>query len=101
MLYIRIELWRFGDPRKRVLLGEGMIANIGGTDTKGDYEFSLAGDTLTEGTEPELTFLLKGKNGKIKLREGQVKGFPRQKLLAWDLLYRVLNVAFGERNRGS
>lgn len=33
------------------------------------------------------------------IRRGEVKDFPRRRLLAWDLLCRVLDDAFGARNR--
>jgi hypothetical protein len=32
------------------------------------------------------------------LRRGEIKGFPRLRLYAHDLLFRALRSAFGERN---
>jgi len=36
--------------------------------------------------------------GKRKYKECEIKNFPRKKLLAFDLLYRVLKSVVGERN---
>jgi bifunctional DNase/RNase len=33
-----------------------------------------------------------------KYKEGRVEGFPRQRLLAYDLLFRCLKTAVGHRN---
>lgn len=75
MLYVRIELWPHGDKDNAKLLGEARIANTGkGTLDKGEYMYKVT-----------------GVNG-AKLRDGMghLTGFPRKKLLAWDLLYRIL-----------
>lgn len=62
-------------------LGVCVIANTGkGTPTKGKYFYAL-----------------KGKSNKV-LREGYINDFPRKRLLAWDLLYRILHECFGARN---
>lgn len=82
MIYVRIELWPHGSQENAELLGEAKITNIGsGTPTRGEYKY-----------------LLRGKHGSKGLREGSVSNFPRKRLLAWDLLYRVLRSAFGVRN---
>lgn len=65
-----------------VVLGVCLIANDGtGTPSSGAYKYIMC-----------------GKQQKVMLREGFIEGFPRKRLLAWDLLYRVLHQAFGERN---
>lgn len=73
---------------KTTTLGVGEIWNdVSGTITRGNYGFRL------------------GKRGQTRIgpfdnvwKQGEVKGFPRQKLLAWDLLYRCLKEAVGNRN---
>lgn len=83
MIYVRVELWRHGDPEQRTLLGEARIANVsrrGEQSTSGDYRAKV-----------------RGKAGRLIADVG-VEGFPRKRLLAWDLLYRVLREAVGTRN---
>jgi hypothetical protein len=87
MIYIRIELWPHGLSSKARLLHEGVIANVGGTATRGDYTYALG----RKGAK--LAAILAG-SGAIKV--GSVKGFPRQRLGAWQLLYLALHDAFGE-----
>ena len=82
MIRIRVELIsaRTGET---TLLGQAIIANDGkGTSTQGDYFFKLS------------------QRGRALRwwREGVVKGFPRQRLGAWDLFYRCLREAVGSRN---
>ena len=62
-------------------LGVAYIANDGrGSKTRGNYD---------------AVFTLKSK---APWRMARVEDFPRQRLYAWDLLYRVLKQAVGERN---
>jgi hypothetical protein len=68
-------------PRRQVL-GTAKIANIGGTDTLGDYRA-----VFTDKAGRELWRTQFGK-------------FPRMRLLAWDLLFRALRATpVGERNK--
>jgi hypothetical protein len=81
VIYIRMELWPKGDKSRAQLLGEARIANSGtGTRLRGTY-----------------TYEIKGRAG-MPLRRGALADFPRKQLLGWDLLTRVLALAFGERN---
>lgn len=83
MIYVRVELWPGGDenhPRKQVL-AEARIANITGGDSTADYAYRLTGKSRSP------------------MGKGTVCGFPRKRLMAWDLLFRVLHDARGERNR--
>lgn len=77
----QIELWPGGDERRKRTLGTGTITNVGtGTLTQGNYfaDFrDAAGRTWKHTT---------------------VAGFPRKRLLGWDLLYRVLKNLVGFRN---
>lgn len=82
MIYVRIELWPGGNKERAKLLGEATIANIGGYahDARGTYSYRLEGKAHT------------------LLKAGRVTGFPRKRLLGWDLLYRVLRDARRFRN---
>lgn len=80
MLVVKIELHsaRTGEIKT---LATGKIVNTGtGTPTQGNYRIELK-DALGR-----------------SWRQGSIEGFPRKKLLAWDLLARALNKILGERN---
>ncbi len=55
-------------------------------------------ETNEAGTVGGYRAVFKGKGGQV-LRDIRIEGFPRKRLLAWDLLTRCLEQAFGERNR--
>ncbi len=77
MIYVRIELWPFGRQKHAQLLGECRISNEGGlaSDTYGNYRYDLTGKSDYD------------------LGSGIIEKFPRKRLLAWDLLARVLDHA--------
>jgi len=85
MIVIKVELWPHGFELAKKSLGEAHIWNVGGDRNIGEYKFAL----------------YKAGNKRAIYREGRLKGFPRLRLLAWDLLYRVLDQAVGDRNRSS
>jgi hypothetical protein len=92
MLYIRVELWPHGDKEQSRLLCEGRIHNVGGTTTMGEYkaQFSRKGAEIKDvAREPEDSLKW--------LKNVRVSKFPRQRLLAWDLLLWSLAEAFGFR----
>jgi len=81
MLRVTVEIWPFGSKAAKRTLGVAEIANDAtGSKTKGNYNYRLydAGGKLW--------------------KSGRVEDFPRQCLLAFDLLYRALKDAIGERN---
>jgi len=81
MIRVEIKLWPRGDRSKEKTLGAINIANEGtGSPTKGNYKAALF-----------------GKGGR-RLKVVKVEGFPRRRLLAHDLLLRVLRAAYGDRN---
>lgn len=81
MIYIKIELWPFGDKNKAKHLGEMLIANDAtGSRTKGNYKAVL---------------LNSRKKG---FRTGTVEDFPRKRLNVFDLMYRALKSAVGDRS---
>jgi len=84
VLRITIELVPWGIESRAKTIATGIIANTGtGTPTSGDYRVEL-----------------RDAAGR-KWRSGHIEGFPRRRLLAWDLLYRALENLVGIRNRDS
>lgn len=80
MLVIKIELWPYGDQSKSKILGTSLICNDGTGDKETGNYYAVFKDDKEE-------------------RKCEVKGFPRLKLNAFDLLYRCLRESFGERNK--
>lgn len=84
MLVVRIELWPYGDSSRARTLAVGTITNTGtGSPTVGNYRVNL-----------------RDAAGR-PWRNGSVEGFPRKRLLAWDLLYRALKNLLSDRNPGT
>ena len=81
MIIVKIELHPGGDHSKAREIGRLKIANIGGTSARGNYAASLFDAA------------------KKLYRLVEVTNFPRNRLLAFDLLYRVLLAAVGDRNK--
>lgn len=82
MIRITVELDQYGLGEHTEILGTAQINNIGtGTPTSGNYRYTIW-----------------GKGGR-EIARGEINNFPRKRLLAWDLLLRVLLDALGERNR--
>lgn len=81
MLRITIELVPWGIESRARTIAIGTIANTGtGTATSGEYHVEL-----------------RDAAGR-KWKTGGITGFPRKRLLAWDLLYRALEELVGNRN---
>lgn len=84
MIVVTVEL-RSARTGRRRLLGAAVIGNdekesIESRGVRGTYHASLS-----------------GRNGR-PWKAVTVRGFPRKRLLAWDLLFRVLREAVGGRN---
>lgn len=80
MIVIKVELWPFGDESRAKTLGQGHIYNdASGSSTRGNYKVRL--------------FDAAGRQWK----QGEVKNFPRKRLLGWDLLYRALENLISDR----
>ncbi len=80
MLVVRIELHSAvtGDIKT---IATGEIVNTGtGSSTRGNYRIEL-----------------RDAAGR-RWKKGHIEGFPRRRLLAWDLLYRALEELVGNRN---
>jgi hypothetical protein len=81
MIVIEMYLKPFSDPAKKVHLGSAEVFNTGtGTKTSGNYGYRL----FDKARRP--------------FKEGTIEKFPRARLIMFDLLYRVLKHAFGDRN---
>ena len=81
MIRVTIEMLPKGSEERKYRLGTLIIYNNGGTATQGVYEA-----------------VAYSKRGAV-WKQARVEGFPRKKLLAFDLLYRVLREMCGERNK--
>jgi hypothetical protein len=80
MLVVKVEL-HSAITGEVTTLGTAKLINDGsGTPSSGNYRFSFT-----------------DKSGR-EWKSGNLSGFPRKKLLAWDLLYRALCKAVGDRN---
>ncbi len=80
MLIVKIELHSAVTGKVKTI-ATGKIVNTGaGTSTQGNYRVELR-DALSR-----------------PWKSGTVEGFPRRRLLAWDLLARALHNILGSRN---
>ena len=97
MIYVKIEIWPGGNRARARCLQEALIYNKGGTRSMGEYTylFSKVGGFKAETRD------MQSASVKNILRSGEVKGFPRLRLYAHDLLLRALALAFGARNAGA
>jgi len=83
MIVIKAELWPFGSEEHKQNLGHATIVNDGsGDNSTGNYKVTL----FTKHEKPRVW------------KVGNITGFPRLKLGAWDLLYRGLKSLVGDRN---
>lgn len=83
MLVVKIELHSAVTGRVTTIAA-GTICNTGtGSPTQGNYRIEL-----------------RDAAGR-KWKSGDIEGFPRKRLLAWDLLYRALEKLVGARNRST
>jgi len=81
VIVIKIEMWPGGDEKKAFPLASGIIFNDAtGTPESGNYVGEL-----------------RDKSGR-RWRKVCVQAFPRRRLMAWDLLYRILKEAVSDRN---
>jgi hypothetical protein len=94
MIFIRVELWPGGDRSRARTLSEGIIHNTGGDHRVGEYEYLFSRVGGFKATDRQLATA----DVKNVLRRGEIKGFPRLRLYAHDLLFRALRFAFGERS---
>lgn len=85
MIVVEVSLWPHGDPTRKKHLGTAVIANDAtGSATKGNYRVSLSQRGLSLKT----------------WKCGHIRGFPRRRLGAWDLLLCALAGICGPRTKG-
>jgi hypothetical protein len=83
MIRITVELVPKGDNSKARKLWQALIGNDAtGTMTRGNYRYTLS---------------RRGAAGSV-WKAGRIYDFPRKDLGVWDLMYRVLKDAVGNRN---
>ena len=82
MIYVRIEIWPYGDKTKARLLGQAFIANdASGTPTRGNYKAILT----DKRNRP--------------FRAAVVKNFPRKARHVFDLLKLILTASTSLRSK--
>lgn len=95
MIRVTIELWPFGSKSNAKTLGVIDIWNDGtGNPKVGNYKYRA----WPAGTDKDI--LHSQENLKKARWAGYIENFPRQQLLVFDLLYRVLRASFSYRNDG-
>lgn len=76
VLVVTVKIWPKGNPEFEYTLGTAYIRNDGtGSPSKGNYTYDIVGrgeSTLNGGA-------------------GRIEGFPRKRLIAWELVHRVLD----------
>ena len=83
MIKVTVELFPFGLENNKRHLGTIFIWNdASGTKTNGNYKFKI----LKAGEQDSIW------------KTGEVKDFPRKRLLIWDLLFRCLKEIVATRN---
>lgn len=83
MIKITVEMCPGGDETKSRHLGTAKIWNDAtGNISKGNYRF-----WFSRRGQPKSVW-----------KEGRIEGFPRKRLLMWDLLFRCLKDIIGQRN---
>lgn len=81
MIVIKVELWPFGNESRKRILGTATISSDGsGAEHTGYYDARFC-----------------DRRGRLWM-VSRVAGFPRKRLLSWDLLFRALRNAIGDRN---
>lgn len=96
MIKVTVELVPFGDESHpgRQVLGEAIIYNDGsGSDKIGNYR-AIFGKRDGHLARPPKDY---GRTWLGTWRETTISGFPRKRLLVWDLLYRALHGVVFER----
>jgi hypothetical protein len=90
MITVKIELWPHGDEKRAQEIGRMYIANVGGTDIRGDYDVAVC----RRGTDKVPAPVDPG--GPKATRSGHVKDYPRLAYNVWRLIARALLSAFPE-----
>lgn len=100
MIVVRIELWPGGAEDKLREIGRMYIANVGGTQERGDYTVAVC----RKGSEKVPAELWQGAGrdapeGSPKAtRAGSVRDYPRLAYNVWRLVCRALASCFPEES---
>lgn len=92
MVYIKVEMWPGGNQKEARTLGEALITNVGGTDTYGDYTY-----TLSKFGGFETGLMSKVASVKTTWKKGKIFQFRRKTRGPWDLILTVLKDAIADR----
>lgn len=96
MLYIRIELWPWGDRDRRKCLGEMIVYNdTTGSSSHGNYRVfhrTEPQDLLDNTEKPEKSLRIQQFISKSKKKTVHVKGHDRS-LSVWDLILQALKAS--------
>jgi hypothetical protein len=96
MIVVRVELWPQGSFRARKTIAVATIANVGGTETRGEYEakFYGAGNGASGDIEHVYGHLTQGRHlQRTPWRVAFLRGFARKREGAWHLLRYLLTEA--------
>jgi len=86
MVVIKIELWPLGSEEHKQELHRGFIINdCSGSQTSGNYMFAFHKKGSPPSPRP---------NRKMIFKSGQLKGFPRKRKTALELLKMCLSEAY-------
>lgn len=95
MIVVKIELWPYGRGGERAAeeLGRMYIANVGGTQTRGNYAVAVCRKGSTEIPDG---FAGTSAPGPAATRTARVENYPRLAYNVWRLILRALVNAFPE-----
>jgi len=97
IIFIKIELWPWGDRSRRKTLGEMVITNDGtGSQTTGNYKVWHRSDPkpdkqLDNVQDPGKSLLLRAWLGKMV--PSRIEGHPRQAVTVWHLIRKALEAS--------
>jgi hypothetical protein len=90
MIVVRVELWS-AITGKRSEIARAVIHNVGGTNTRGNYEFLSMRGRDAEALEANMRAVLKGKTKPV--HQGGVNGHARLKEHVFNLVAKGLAAA--------
>ena len=91
MIVVKVELWPFGIEERKREIGSFTIANVGPSPEQDNNQVCSY----------KYRFKTAGKPPRKKWKEGVIHGFPRLRRNVYDLIYRALKDAVGDRNEGT
>lgn len=92
MIYVRVEMWPKGSRTRRRVLGEALIENRGGTESRADYRALFSKKGGFRASEEDMARM----SVKNVWKETEVPGYPRSRIGFWYLLVCLLLLACGD-----